>query len=193
MPARKPSPKQPFGLDDLRRLLDACYRTRFPQRNRALLLTLIGTGCRRSEVIGMRLGDIDWEAGNVVVNQPKGRRKRHVAPGGAAMDALAAYVALWQPADALWLNRFGRPLTIDGLDQLVRWLGRYAGVPNVFCHRFRTTFACLLLDMTGGDLEAVQVGMGHSKPSQTLEYSRWGSERRSLDVMRKWSLADRIA
>jgi len=183
-PARPP--KRPFTEDELRQLLAVCRR----QQERAIVLLLIETGLRLNEMVSIRRADIDGPNGLLRV-RGKGGKERTVAVGAIALVALAASMA---ERDYPWRSqRLHGPMSRDGLYRLIRRLGGRAGIQKVHPHRFRTSFACMFLERTDGDVGSAQVLMGHSKLETTLQYAGWIKQSRALDQMRRHSLADRIA
>ena len=177
-------PKQPFSIDELRRILAACRR---PQ-DRAMVLLVLDTGLRRSELTGLRRQDLDL--GNGVARiRGKGGKQRVVALGQRSLAALGLCL---DGRGYPWRSqRTGGPMTADGFYRLCRRLSQRTGI-HVFPHRFRTTWACLFLEATG-DVGSAQVLMGHAKVETTLRYAGWIQQRRALEQMRRHSLSDRIA
>jgi site-specific recombinase XerC len=118
----------------------------------AILRLLLDTGMRRSELAAIRVSDVDLIDASVLV-MGKGRRPRVLPMGNQSAKALDRYLRVranhWASADEhLWLGRKGR-MTDSGIYQAVCERGRAAGIPNVFPHRFRRSFAHLW-QMAGG-------------------------------------------
>jgi site-specific recombinase XerD len=165
--AKMRKPKQPETLppvltpDQLGAILDACKGEGFPERrDTALVRLFIGTGARLSEVAGLRLGDVDLDAGTIRVIG-KGNRERTVYMGTKAIKAMDRYerVRRQHPdagADRWWLGRHG-PMTASGLSQAVKDRGAQAGVPELHAHMFRHRYAhdSLTKGMQEGDLMAL--------------------------------------
>lgn len=180
------APKRPFSEDDLRTLLTACRR---PQE-RAIVLLLIDTGLRLSEIVAVRRRDLG-DDGVLRVRAAKEGDDRLAALGTAAEAALRSCM---DGRDFPWYSqRLHGPMTLDGFYRLVRRLGRRAGLANVHPHRFRTTFACMFIEQTQGDAGSAQVLMGHKKLETTLRYASWTKEKRALEQQRRVGLADRLA
>ena len=78
-PPRVPQePLEPVTLPDVRKLLSTCDRKTFSgDRDRALLLTLLDTGCRASEFVALNVGDVNFNTGAILVLEGKGRKFRH--------------------------------------------------------------------------------------------------------------------
>lgn len=176
--------KEPFTEEELRALVSATENL----RDRAIILMFIATGCRISEILSMRSADVSWESGSILV-RGKGQRHRYVIPGRLAMKALDRY--LDGRTGALWINYFGDPLCQPGCYLMIRNLGERVGV-KAYPHRFRTTFACMFNRLSNGDIQSLQILMGHAKVSTTLHYAAHGAVQRALEQQRRLSLADRI-
>jgi integrase/recombinase XerD len=145
-------------------------------RDRAILELLYGSGLRASEVVGLRVADLDLH-GQFLVCQGKGSRQRLVPVGGKARAALRAYLdhgrtALLRGGDpgTLFLNRRGRPLSRQGLWTLVRGHARRHGLRRAFPHALRHSFASHLLQ-GGADLRSVQALLGHADIGTTEIYT----------------------
>lgn len=148
-------------------------------RDRAILEVLYSTGCRVSECAGMALRALDLVEGIVRV-LGKGQKERLALLGGPACAAIAA----WLPAraellraarrtdpGALWLNRYGRPLSARWVFQTVVDRARAAGLQAPLTpHGLRHSFATHLLDR-GADLRTVQELLGHARLVTTEIYT----------------------
>lgn len=148
-------------------------------RDRALLETLYGAGLRASEVLSLRLQDIDLDVG-FVRTIGKGDKERVVPLGRKAIEALRAYNERGRPflgkagtlkAPELFLNDRGRRLSRQGLHLIIKTYARQAGLPDdVSAHTLRHSFATHLLE-GGADLRAVQEMLGHADLSTTQIYT----------------------
>jgi integrase/recombinase XerC/integrase/recombinase XerD len=170
---------RPFSLEDVTRLLACCESTSpVGARDRAILLTLLDTGIRCSELVQLDLDDLDLEAGRLRVLHAKGNKQRVVPFASRCRQALADYLKLrGQTAGPLFLAVGGRPnlragvgLHSGGLKQLLRRLGRQAGVPKVHAHRFRHSFATWAIEADARELD-VQFLLGHSSPDMVRRYA----------------------
>jgi integrase/recombinase XerD len=148
-------------------------------RDRALLEVLYGAGLRASEVLSLRLQDVDLEVG-FVRTVGKGDKERVVPLGRQAVEAVQRYLQrgrpfLGRPADLkppqLFLNQRGRPLSRQGLHLVVTRYAQEAGLRRqVSAHTLRHSFATHLLE-GGADLRAVQEMLGHADLSTTQIYT----------------------
>jgi integrase/recombinase XerD len=152
-------------------------------RDRAMLETLYGAGLRASEVLGLRLQDIDLEVG-FVRTVGKGGKERVVPLGRMAVEALRAYDERGRrllggagrlKAPELFLNDRGRRLSRQGLHLIIKRYAREAGLAaDVSAHTLRHSFATHLLE-GGADLRAVQEMLGHADLSTTQIYTHVSS------------------
>ena len=169
-----------LGPKAVARLLEAPdASTRLGRRDRAALETLYATGCRASEVVGLRPMDIDLKAG-MVRCLGKGDRERIVPLGSRAREALAAFLAKDRPVlvarrpetATVLVSRTGRPLSRVGLWRIVKTHARAGGLgASVSPHTLRHSFATHLL-AGGADLRAVQEMLGHASIATTQIYTR---------------------
>jgi site-specific recombinase XerD len=146
--------------EQLKRLLRACEGKDFAaRRDMAIIRLLLDIGMRRGELVGLTLGDIDFEQ-NVAIVLGKGRRPRACPFGKRTARDLDRYLrvrAKHPDADLpnLWLGRSG-PMTDSGIYQVVRDRARQAGIEGTHPHLFRHGFAHAWLAQGGqeGDLTA---------------------------------------
>jgi len=152
-------------------------------RDSAMLELLYATGLRVSELIGLTMNSINWQVGFLVV-MGKGGKERVVPMGKTAYDAVRRYLDEARPkllkvktTDILFLNRFGRAFTRQGLWKIIIHYAQKAGLQkSVHPHTFRHSFATHLLE-GGADLRAVQVMLGHSDISTTQIYTHVTRDR----------------
>jgi integrase/recombinase XerC len=180
---------QPFSTQDVATLLAACpAATPMGVRDRAILLTLLDTGIRCSELVQLNLEDLDLADGRLRVLHGKGNKQRVVPFAGHCRDALDLYIAaraaapgpLFLAASGEGSLRQGVALQPNGLKQLLRRLARVSGVSRVHAHRFRHTFATWAIQHDARELD-VQYLLGHSSPDMVRRYSSsYRSEQAAL-------------
>jgi integrase/recombinase XerD len=174
---RLPTVLSPAAVD---RLLSLPNReTRLGRRDRAILETFYATGCRASEVAGLRPVDLDLQDG-LVRCVGKGNKERRVPLGSRAVTALAAYlghdrsllVARQPGTPTVFVSKSGRPLSRNALWSIVKRYARAAGLPtDVSPHTLRHSFATHML-AGGADLRVVQEMLGHASIATTQVYTR---------------------
>ena len=157
--------------------------THLGQRDRAMLELLYATGLRVSELVGLKLSNVNLEAG-YVRTVGKGSKERQVPIGTKALDALKDYLADGRGrltkkngVPQLFLNVRGRPMTRQGFWKIIRRYGLKAGIKApITPHVLRHSFASHLLEH-GADLRAVQVMLGHADISTTQIYTHVTRDR----------------
>ena len=169
---------------ELRSLFRVCADDSSPagSRDAALLALLYGAGLRRSEAVGLDLGDYDPETGGLTVRQGKGRKDRTGYATNGAQEALDGWLAvrgsepgaLFLPVDKGGTVRHRR-MTDQAVLIILRKRADQAGVPPFSPHDMRRTFISDLLD-NGADLVTVQHLAGHANVSTTARYDRRGEK-----------------
>ena len=150
-------------------------------RNAAMLEILYGAGLRVSELIHMKVQDINFNACFVKVFG-KGSRERVVPIGSHARERSLDWLERGRPlllknqtSKYLFVARAGKPMTRQGFWKIIKKYARIAGIPtNVYPHSFRHAFATHLLE-GGADLRSVQTMLGHSDISTTQIYTHVSS------------------
>lgn len=146
-------------------------------RDRCILLLLIDTGVRASELCNLRIADIDMTRNRLTIRHGKGDKDRFVQFGKRAAKALWRYLTPRLPTDPDdYLIVVGpkddqRPMDRRALGLQIARIGDRAGVANVYPHRFRHTFAITYL-RNGGDLFTLQALLGHSDLAMVRRYAR---------------------
>lgn len=152
-------------------------------RDRALLETMYACGLRASELIALKLGDIDLDAG-VLRAFGKGSKQRLVPIGGEAVKRLRVYLERARPQlvgirdePHVFVNLRGSALSRQGLYKIVQRHARSAGLDSRMSpHTLRHTFATHLL-AGGCDLRSLQEMLGHADIGTTQIYTHLSSER----------------
>jgi integrase/recombinase XerD len=152
-------------------------------RDRAMVQAMLLGGLRRCEVLGLRLEDLrlgDWR---VFIADGKGGHQRLVPVSTSFFRTVAAYMNCERPASAGTDRVFvvlkgpnrGRPLSVDGLDEIISAARARAGLSHGTCHELRHT--CLTrLHEHGMSLEALQAQAGHRSIASTQFYLHLGAD-----------------
>lgn len=144
-------------------------------RDRAMLEVLYASGLRVSELLNLKLADIDWEMGTLKCFG-KGSKQRMVPLGRSSLEHLQRYLPRRQKllgeasSHYLFVEPGGRPLTRQKIWLLLKDYGKTAGVDYVTPHMLRHSFATVLLK-NGADLRSVQLLLGHSDIGTTQIYT----------------------
>jgi integrase/recombinase XerD len=153
--------------DEVTRLFDAAAN----DRDRTLLRTDYALGLRISELVALRLDDIDAARGLVAVRQGKGAKDRLVPLSPRLLEELRAYWRRYRPRP--WLFAGARPgghLSVGGVQRLVRRVAQRAGLGKpLSLHTLRHSYATHLLE-AGCDLLTIQRLLGHKDLKTTSRY-----------------------
>ena len=170
---------QPYAEDDVKAMMNSLGKSktytrpgkalsdhslRTGDRNRAILLLMVDTGLRASELCNLRVQDVDQKHNRIFV-MGKGSKERSLPfsarTGQAIWRYFAALTAERKPDEPAFVTVYGRPFDRKQLRKLVVNIGNRAGVQNAHPHRFRHTFAIQYL-RNGGDPYTLQRMLGHS-------------------------------
>lgn len=177
-PIDRPDQIQPFTGEQVSALEAQARRSVYPLRDSAIVLLLLDTGMRASELCGLRVQDVDLVGRRCVV-RGKGGKERALSLGQRATRAVWAHLRGREdePEAALFQSQRGqRPgegFTRSGLTQLIHRLGEAAGIVGVRCspHTFRHTFSIEFLRAGGNQFTLMEI-LGHQDLKQTSRYLR---------------------
>jgi len=171
----KPAP-DPLTVYEVKQLLKAVDgKTWMHKRDTALILVLLHSGCRRGELVQMKVGDV--ERGFSLVTQ-KGGRQHAIHLSSDCVKAIQSYLHALRvqksvqlaPEDTLWVGRDGEPMTGDAVRRLFERLSRRTGL-HLYAHRMRATSATLRLAL-GASTETVRLALGHADTRSIQSYVR---------------------
>ena len=173
-----------LSVEEARRFLGSIANL----KHRAALTTAYAAGLRVSEVVGLRVGDVDSQRMVIHVRQGKGRKDRMVMLSTQLLALLRVYVRAVRPGEWLFPGAVpARPLTVRSLQQACAKAARVSGLQKpVSVHTLRHSFATHLLE-AGTDLRAIQTLLGHGSVRTTQRYThvstlRLQSIRSPLDL-----------
>ena len=186
--AETPYPRKVIRLpeilspEEVARLIDAAELPFY----RILLMTLYGTGARRTEAAHLKVGDIDSRRMVVHIHGGKGNRDRDVMLSQTLLDALRGYWRGLRRKPTEWLfpgNRWhtgSRPITTKVLWDACQHAAERAGLAHrhIHPHTLRHCFATHLLE-AGADLRAIQLLLGHRDLEETTIYLHLSSKHLS--------------
>ena len=166
-----------LSVNEIDRMIGAIdLSKREGHRNKAIIETLYGCGLRVSELVNLRLTNIHYAEGFVMVTG-KGNKQRLVPVSNKALKEIDIYktdrakLPVIHDGNILFLNRRGRKLTRAMIFTIIKDLAAKAGIrKNISPHTFRHSFATHMIE-AGADLRAVQEMLGHESILTTEIYT----------------------
>jgi len=162
---------EPYTEEEVQRIFRTCrYR-----RDKAVVMVLLDTGMRATELINLNIED--WVDGILRIQKGKGNKSREVPLSEPTEDILFRYLCKRKirpdgidGGDALFANVIGgKRMNYYSLRSLMDRIEENSSVPNVFAHRFRHTFAITFL-RNGGDIYTLKRILGHSTLTMVQNY-----------------------
>jgi len=170
-----------LSLGDTMRLLESEVKSKMFIRDAAMLELMYASGLRVSEVIAIKINDVNFEGGFLRV-MGKGSRERVVPMNNRASQRIREYMLELRSlllndrqSPYLFLTGRGRPMTRQRFWQTLKGFGDSANI-KLSPHVLRHTFATHLLN-GGADLRSVQKMLGHSDIATTQIYTKVSSDR----------------
>jgi integrase/recombinase XerD len=174
-----------LSQDEVKGLLNVEGRNGLALRDMAMLELLYSSGLRVSELIMLKVSDLNFEAGYLRV-MGKGSKERVVPAHRGAIESIKRYAAELRPrllkkkrSDYLFVTSRGRPMSRQRFWQALKSYGLAAGV-ELSPHTLRHSFATHMLE-GGADLRSLQKMLGHSDISTTQVYTRVTIEKARKD------------
>lgn len=181
-----------FSPEQVKDLLATCKRDWCGVRDRAILLTFLDCGLRVSELINLKLSDVNWSNSTVKV-MGKGNKERFVPFGLGVKSALTSYTARRGElaTDMLFVSQYGEPLIRRVVALMVSRRCARAGITGVRCspHTLRHTMAVSYL-RSGGDVFSLQRLLGHASLEMTKRYCESLSDADVAAKHRQYSPVD---
>ncbi len=176
-----------LSIEEIDLLLDIPIKNAFSVRNKAILELLYASGLRVSELVNLKIGDIDFEMA-LVRTMGKGRKERIVPLGDYALKALYIYIYEYRNQllikgwnEYLFINNHGTNLTRQAIFKMIQSLAKEKGIETSFSpHTLRHSFATHLLQ-NGANLRDIQEMLGHSSLSTTQIYTHVSTEKLEAD------------
>ncbi len=154
---------EPVKPDEALKLLSVCdTKSTLGLRDCAIILTLMDTGVRASELVSMTRKDLDLGKGKIIIRKGKGNKFRIVFISEKTQKVILKY--LEERTDFLiflWSTNKGTQLTYSGLRQIIRRRSKDANIDPPSLHSFRRYFALQML-RNGVDIFSLQKLMGHT-------------------------------
>lgn len=143
-------------------------------RDRAILELMYASGLRVSEVVNIKLNDLDIDSG-ILTTTGKGNKTRRVPVGSHAVEWVKSYLSLRRQkesldSDTLFVNKNGMPLTRQSIYLSITEYADKCGLAGVSPHTLRHSFATHLVQ-NSADIRSVQQMLGHADISTTQIYT----------------------
>lgn len=169
-----PRPKKPsllpkaITLKDIKKMLAAVTN----QKHLVLLKVCYGMGLRVSEVVELKIEDIDSMAMQVLIRRAKGKKDRYVNLPHSLLDDLRDYYKNYQPKKYLFEGQFGYKYSIRSAQAVFKHAMRMANINKpVGIHSLRHSYATHLLQ-SGTDISFIKELLGHNDIKTTLRYTK---------------------
>ena len=182
MPKVKKSLHNIMSVEDVTKLLDIKLDDHFSYRNKAMLELMYATGLRVSELVELKLNDIDF-SDDIIRIMGKGSKERIIPMGDFAKTYLEEYIynhrnlmLKGNNCEYIFLNNHGKKMTRQGFFKIIKKLASDVGISTeISPHTLRHSFASHLLKY-GADLRTIQELLGHSDISTTQIYTHVANE-----------------
>ncbi|HET8735225.1 MAG TPA: site-specific tyrosine recombinase/integron integrase [Pricia sp.] len=140
-------------------------------KHRCIVKLLYGSGLRRSELLNLKIADVDSKRMLIRVQGGKGKKDRHTLLSISALADLRAYYREWKPRDYLFEGPKASRYGAESVLKIVKKAAARARIPQtVTPHVLRHSFATHLLE-SGVDLRQIQVLLGHGSSKTTEIYT----------------------
>jgi len=171
-----------LSLNEIKLLLDIDLINKYSYRNKAMLELMYATGLRVSELVNLKINDIDLEM-DTVRTFGKGSKERVVPIGDYAMYYIKLYMKDYRyqflkiNTDYLFLNNLGKNISRQSFFKLIKELAVKKNIKTNFSpHTLRHSFATHLLDR-GADIVSIKEMLGHSSISTTQIYTHISNQK----------------
>ncbi len=183
LPKTKKSLPKTLSIDEIDKLLDIKLTDSYSYRNKAMLELMYSSGLRVSELINVKIHDIDVSSCTIRI-MGKGSKERIVPLGDYAIKYIEIYLKEHRDKlvkkelnDYLFLNNHGKKMTRQGFFKIIKIIAKEQNIKTEFSpHTLRHSFATHLLN-GGADLRSIQEMLGHSDISTTQIYTHVSKEQ----------------
>lgn len=182
LPKLKKSLPSILSKDEVEKLLDIDLTDNYSYRNKAMLEIMYAAGLRVSELVNLKINDIDFD-NCFIRTMGKGSKERIIPINDYSIYYVKKYILEYRNQmmkkryhDYIFVNNHGLPMTRQGFFKIVKTLAFEKNIKtSISPHTLRHSFATHLLDY-GADLRSIQEMLGHSNLSTTQIYTHVSSE-----------------
>lgn len=169
-------------IEEVDNLLDIKLNTPFDYRNKAMLELMYSSGLRVSELVDLKLNNIDLDNGYVRC-LGKGKKERIIPIGEIAIEYLKKYINEYRNSmkkgyytENVFLNNHGKNITRQGFFLIIKNIAKEKNIDkNITPHMLRHSFATHLLN-NGANLRTIQEMLGHSSITTTQIYTNLSND-----------------
>ena len=163
--------RKPYSSVEVQKILEGCKCL----RDKAIVLFLLNTGCRISELSGINVEDVDLKNRECVV-YGKGRKERTIFFDEVTAWVLAQHIETQEANGPLFTGKRHERLQPNGIRCMLKDIEKRTGVENIHPHRFRRTFATSVINH-GMAIQDVAAILGHEMLDTTMKYVYQSKER----------------
>ena len=171
-----------LSKEEIETLLDINLKDNYSYRNKAMLELMYATGLRVSELVNVKINDIDFE-NCFIRTMGKGSKERIIPINDYSLYYVKKYIMEYRGSmmkrehhDYIFVNNHGMKMTRQGFFKIIKALAKEKNIKtDISPHTLRHSFATHLLDY-GADIRSIQEMLGHSNISTTQIYTHVSSE-----------------
>ena len=165
-PKREKNLPQVLSKEEVRKIIESANNT----KHKLILKCIYGMGLRVSEIVDLKLSDLDFDRDMVKISSAKGNKQRYVMLPKELKPNLKNYIELEKPKKYLFSGRSNK-YTIKSVQKIFEYAAKKAEIKkDVSCHTLRHSFATHLLEK-GVDIRYIQSLLGHSRLQTTQIYT----------------------
>ena len=176
-----------LSYEEVEKLLDINLKDKFDYRNKAMIELMYATGLRVSELVNLKINDIDFKSDSVRT-MGKGSKERIIPIGDYSILYVEEYINYYRNSllkdydtNFIFLNNHGKRLTRQGFYKIVREIAAKNGIKTEFSpHTLRHSFATHLMDR-GADIVSIKEMLGHSSLATTQIYTHISNNKLKKD------------
>jgi len=168
-----PRPKKPASLPKTlnRKEVQALFDVTTNLKHKLILMLCYGMGLRVSEIVNLRIEDMDSTDMRVLIHRGKGKKDRYVNLPASVLGELRRYYKIYKPRDYLFEGQSGGEYSIRSAQKVFKNAMKKAGInKRIGIHGLRHSYATHLLEL-GTDISLIQKLLGHNQIKTTQIYT----------------------